>query len=115
MSAGILAYRKGGARGLEVLLVHPGGPFWRDRDAGAWTIPKGIVEAGEDLLAAAQREFEEETGTALTATPFRLATVKQAGGKWVEAFAAEGDLEAPRHERHLRRALLLDERGEIAP
>jgi predicted NUDIX family NTP pyrophosphohydrolase len=77
----------------EVLLVKPGGPFWRNKDAGAWMIPKGMIEHGEAPAEAALREFEEETGTRLTAVPFRLATVKQAGGKIVEAFAVEGDLD----------------------
>ena len=83
-----------GVRGLEVLLIKPGGPFWRNKDAGAWMIPKGAVEAGESALDAALREFEEETGTRLDVTPIALTTVRQAGGKIVEAFAAEGDLDA---------------------
>ena len=91
-SAGIILYRRRGD-GLEVLLVHPGGPFWRNRDEGAWMIPKGMVEPGERPAEAALREFEEETGTRLAAVPFNLATVKQAGGKIVEAFAVEGDLD----------------------
>jgi predicted NUDIX family NTP pyrophosphohydrolase len=78
---------------LEVLLIHPGGPFWRSRDAGAWMIPKGMVEPGEAPAEAALREFEEETGTRLPSIPFPLATVRQAGGKMVEAFALEGDLD----------------------
>lgn len=88
-SAGILLYRLG--PGLEVLLVKPGGPFWRNRDEGAWMIPKGMVEQGEAPVEAALREFEEETGVALKAVPFPLCTVRQAGGKMVEAFAVEGD------------------------
>ena len=91
-SAGILLYRdRGGA--TEVLLVKPGGPYWRNQDVGAWMIPKGGVEAGEAPAQAALREFEEETGMRLTAQPSPLARVKQAGGKWVEAFAAEGDFD----------------------
>jgi predicted NUDIX family NTP pyrophosphohydrolase len=91
-SAGILLFRhREGAP--EVLLVKPGGPFWRKKDAGAWMIPKGMVEPGEKPAEAALREFEEETGTRLTAVPFRLATVRQAGGKIVDAFAVEGDLD----------------------
>jgi predicted NUDIX family NTP pyrophosphohydrolase len=92
-SAGILLYRlrDGDA---QVLLIKPGGPFWRNRDAGSWMIPKGMVEPGETPIDAALREFEEETGTRLTAVPFPLATIRQAGGKVVEAFAAEGDLDA---------------------
>jgi predicted NUDIX family NTP pyrophosphohydrolase len=78
----------------EVLLIKPGGPFWRNKDAGAWMIPKGAVEAGETTAEAALREFEEETGTRINAMPFPLAKVRQSGGKWVEAFAVEGDLDA---------------------
>lgn len=79
---------------LEVLLVHPGGPFWRNRDEGAWMIPKGMVEPGEEPSAAALREFEEELGTRPAGTPVALCRVRQSGGKWVEAFALEGDLDA---------------------
>ena len=92
LSAGILLFRT--RRELEVLLIKPGGPFWRNRDAGAWMIPKGAVEAGETPAAAALREFEEETGTKLTAVPFPLKRIRQTGGKYVEAFALEGDLDA---------------------
>ncbi|MFL6753162.1 MAG: NUDIX domain-containing protein [Sphingomicrobium sp.] len=92
LSAGVLLFRtRSGA--TEVLLIKPGGPFWRNRDAGAWMIPKGMVEAGEVPAEAALREFEEETGTRLSAVPFPLASVRQAGGKIVEAFAVEGDLD----------------------
>lgn len=91
-SAGILLFRTGAAE-LEVLLVKPGGPFWRSRDVGAWMIPKGMVEAGEAPVEAALREFAEETGTRLTAIPFPLCTVRQSGGKIVVAFAVEGDLD----------------------
>ena len=92
LSAGILLFRQR-ADETEVLLIKPGGPFWRNKDAGAWMIPKGMVEPGEAPAEAALREFAEETGTQLTAIPFRLATVRQAGGKLVEAFAVEGDLD----------------------
>ena len=92
-SAGILLYRRQ-ADGVEVLLVHPGGPFWRKRDAGAWMMPKGGLEEGEDPLAAALREFEEELGTRPVGTPRPLCRVRQKGGKLVEAFALEGDLDA---------------------
>jgi predicted NUDIX family NTP pyrophosphohydrolase len=92
-SAGVLLFRRRDSR-IEVLLIKPGGPFWRGKDAGAWMIPKGMVERGEAPAEAALREFEEETGTRLTAVPFPLATVRQAGGKLVEAFALEGDLDA---------------------
>src|SRR5436853_7016170 len=90
-SAGILLFRKKAS--VEVLLIKPGGPFWRNKDAGAWMIPKGAVEPGETPAEAALREFEEETGTGLSSVPFPLATIRQAGGKTVEAFALEGDLD----------------------
>ena len=90
-SAGILLFRK--RREVEVLLIKPGGPFWRNKDVGAWMIPKGAIEPGEAAAEAALREFEEETGTRLASVPFPLATVRQAGGKYVEAFALEGDLD----------------------
>lgn len=91
-SAGILLFRERDHR-TEVLLIKPGGPFWRNKDVGAWMIPKGMVEPGEAPAEAALREFEEETGTRLTSAPVPLATVRQAGGKRVEAFAIEGDLD----------------------
>ena len=90
-SAGILLYRRSDA--LEVLLVHPGGPYWRSKDAGAWMMPKGVVGEGEDLLAAALREFEEELGTRPEGEPKHLCRIRQKGGKWVEAFALEADLD----------------------
>src|SRR6476661_8524927 len=92
-SAGILLFRRGDGE-TQVLLIKPGGPFWRNKDAGAWMIPKGMVEPGEVPAEAALREFEEETGSPLTAVPFPLLKIRQAGGKWVEAFALEGDLDA---------------------
>jgi len=91
-SAGILLFRKRDGH-LQVLLIKPGGPFWRNKNAGAWMIPKGAVEQGEAALDAALREFHEETGTELTGTAVALATVRQSGGKLVEAFAVEGDLD----------------------
>jgi predicted NUDIX family NTP pyrophosphohydrolase len=91
-SAGIVMFRQR-AGAVEVLLIRPGGPFWRNKDIGAWMIPKGMVEPGEAPAEAALREFEEETGTRVTTVPFPLATVRQAGGKQVEAFAVEGDLD----------------------
>jgi predicted NUDIX family NTP pyrophosphohydrolase len=93
LSAGVLLFRERGGD-TEVLLIKPGGPFWRNKDAGAWMIPKGAVEAGEVPAEAALREFEEETGTRLSSVPFPLARIRQAGGKIVEAFALEGDLDA---------------------
>ena len=92
LSAGVLLFRQRDGQ-TEVLLIKPGGPFWRNKDVGAWMIPKGRVEPGEVPAEAALREFEEETGMRLTGVPFPLARVRQAGGKWVEAFALEGDLD----------------------
>ena len=92
-SAGILLFRERDGR-VEVLLIKPGGPFWRKKDAGAWMIPKGMVEPGETSAEAALREFAEETGVAIDRVPFPLATVRQAGGKIVEAFAVEGNCDA---------------------
>jgi predicted NUDIX family NTP pyrophosphohydrolase len=91
ISAGILAFRRKPA--LEVLLAHPGGPFWAKKDAGAWTIPKGLVEPGDDLIAAARREFTEETNLAADGTVIALAPVNQKSGKLVHAFAVEADFE----------------------
>ena len=91
-AAGLLLYRRAPA-GPEVLLVHLGGPFWARKDLGSWSIPKGEVAPGEDLLSAARREFREETGMDPTGTPFPLGQVKQAGGKVVHAFALEGDFD----------------------
>jgi predicted NUDIX family NTP pyrophosphohydrolase len=92
ISAGLLMYRRR-AGGVEVLLVHPGGPFWRNKDAGAWTIPKGEPAVGEELLEAAKREFEEETGFAPSGHFTPLPPVKQKGGKVIHAWAIEGDLD----------------------
>jgi predicted NUDIX family NTP pyrophosphohydrolase len=89
-SAGLLLFRKSPA-GLEVFLAHPGGPFWQNRDAGAWTIPKGSINPGETPLDAARREFEEETGITSTGPYLELGSVKQKGGKVVHAWACEGD------------------------
>ncbi|MGY4314994.1 NUDIX domain-containing protein [Bradyrhizobium sp. JR3.5] len=90
MSAGVLAYRKG-ARGREVLLVHPGGPFWRKKDSGAWSIPKGEIDAADAPEQAARREFAEELGPSPSIGPLRkLGEVRQRGGKRVIAFAGEG-------------------------
>ena len=94
-SAGILLFRRGG-EGVEVLLVHPGGPFWKRRDDGAWSIPKGEIEPGEEPLAAALRELAEELGPAPALEPeqlIELGSVRQRAGKVVEAWAAEGDFD----------------------
>jgi predicted NUDIX family NTP pyrophosphohydrolase len=94
ISAGILLYRRGTAAALEVLIGHPGGPFFARRDLGEWSIPKGEAEPGEDLEDVARREFEEETGHAAPKGPaINLGTVRQRGGKIVHAWALEGDLD----------------------
>jgi predicted NUDIX family NTP pyrophosphohydrolase len=87
ISAGILAFRR--EKELEVLLAHPGGPFWSKKDAGAWTIPKGVVEAADDIAAAARREFTEETGLFAKGGMLELTPVRQKSGKLVHAFALE--------------------------
>jgi predicted NUDIX family NTP pyrophosphohydrolase len=95
-SAGILLYRRQGA-GLEVLLVHPGGPLWASRDDGAWSIPKGEYPDGEDPLHAARREFEEELGSAPPAgEAVDLGEIRQKSGKRVRGWALAGDLDATR-------------------
>ncbi|MGH7540445.1 MAG: NUDIX domain-containing protein, partial [Gemmatimonadota bacterium] len=86
-SAGLLVYRRGPGGRPEVLLAHPGGPFWAKRDVGAWSLPKGEPEEGEDPLSTARREFEEETGVAIDGPFLALGSVRQAGGKVVEAWA----------------------------
>jgi predicted NUDIX family NTP pyrophosphohydrolase len=91
-SAGILLHRRRGA-GLEVLLVHPGGPFWAGKDAGAWSIPKGIVGAGENPLAAARREFAEETGAEPQGEAMALGAFRQSAAKIVEVWAVEGEFD----------------------
>jgi predicted NUDIX family NTP pyrophosphohydrolase len=90
ISAGLLMYRIRSGR-AQVLLVHPGGPFFRKKDQGAWSIPKGEVEPEEDMLEAARREFEEETGCRPSGPFAALTSVKQSGGKTVHAWAFEGD------------------------
>jgi predicted NUDIX family NTP pyrophosphohydrolase len=90
ISAGLLMYRWREGE-LEVLLVHPGGPLFRNKDAGAWTVPKGLVEAGEELLAAAEREFEEETQLKPRGPFLALTPIKQKGGKLVHVWAFQGD------------------------
>lgn len=113
--------------GLEVLLVHPGGPFWKNRDAGAWSIPKGLPEPGEDLLAAARRETFEETGLSPEGPFLPLAPVRQAGGKVVHAWAVETDCdpaslrsntfraEWPRNSGHWRTYPEIDRAAWFAP
>lgn len=91
ISAGILAFRR--RPELEVLLAHPGGPFWAKKDGGAWTIPKGLVEPGDDLVAAAGREFTEETNLVAQGKMIELAPVAQKSGKIVHAFALEADFD----------------------
>ena len=91
-SAGILVFRRK-SRTTEFFLVHPGGPFWKNKDAGAWSIPKGEFDDGENPLKAAQREFEEETGIAVDGDFIELKPVKQKSGKMVYAWACEGDVD----------------------
>ena len=92
-SAGLLAYKIAAGK-ILVLLVHPGGPFWRNKDLGAWTIPKGEIGSGEDPLAAARREFREETGQEAAGEAVALTPVRQAGGKVVAAWAVAADIAA---------------------
>jgi predicted NUDIX family NTP pyrophosphohydrolase len=91
ISAGLLAFRR--RNEVEVLLAHPGGPFWARKDNGVWTIPKGLVEPGEDLFATAQREFTEETNLAASGELIALAPVNQKNGKTIHAWAFEADLD----------------------
>ena len=91
-SAGLLLFRRRGG-GVEVFLAHPGGPFWKHKDLGAWTIPKGLVDEGEELLDAARREFREETGVEPAGPFLPLGDVRQKAGKRVHAWAWEGDID----------------------
>jgi predicted NUDIX family NTP pyrophosphohydrolase len=91
VSAGLLAFRR--RDGLEVLLAHPGGPFWARKDEGVWTIPKGFAEPGSDLLATARREFSEETNLAAAGDFVALTPVRQKSGKMVHAWALEADFD----------------------
>jgi predicted NUDIX family NTP pyrophosphohydrolase len=91
-SAGILLYRHRSG-GVEVLLVHPGGPFWANKDEGVWSIPKGVYEPDEDALAAAKREFAEETGAQLEGEAASLGSFRQSTAKIVDAWAVEGDFD----------------------
>jgi predicted NUDIX family NTP pyrophosphohydrolase len=95
ISAGLLLFRRGSA-GLELFLAHPGGPFWSHKDAGAWTIPKGLIEPGEEALAAALREFEEETGFRPEGPFLPLGSIRQKAGKEIHAWAWEGDADPDR-------------------
>jgi len=99
-TAGILMYRKA-ANGLEVFLVHPGGPFWKNKDTGAWSIPKGLLDQGEDPLACARREFQEETGFAAEGDFVSLGTFRQPSGKEVLAWAVKGDCDASKIRSNL--------------
>lgn len=90
-SAGLLVYRRASS-GPQFLLAHPGGPFWKNRDEGAWSIPKGLIGDGEDVLAAARREFEEETGQAVDGEFRALEPLKQKSRKLVHAFLVEAEL-----------------------
>jgi predicted NUDIX family NTP pyrophosphohydrolase len=92
-SAGLLVYRMRD-RGIEVFLVHPGGPFWKNKDAGAWSIPKGEFTTGEDPLNVAKREFQEETGHTIDGTFTPLEPIKQRSGKTVYVWAIEADVDA---------------------
>ena len=91
-SAGIILYRRS-AGVIEVLLIHPGGPFWKNKDEGAWSIPKGLYEPGEDALAAAKREFKEETGSVPAGDILHLGEFKLPSGKRLALWAVEGDLD----------------------
>src|SRR5438552_6720682 len=94
-SAGLLLHRVHDGR-LEVLLVHPGGPFWKKKDDGAWTIPKGLYQAEEEALAAAKREFEEETGAAPAGEFIPLGEFRQSSAKTVSVWAVEGEFDVTR-------------------
>ena len=96
-SAGLLVYRVRAGE-LEFLLVHPGGPFWKNKDAGAWTIPKGEVQEGEAPIAAAKREFQEELNLRVEGNPVELTPVKQKAGKLVTAWAMEKDFDLSQFE-----------------
>jgi predicted NUDIX family NTP pyrophosphohydrolase len=102
VSAGLLLFRRGSG-GLELFLAHPGGPFWSQKDAGAWTIPKGVIEPGEDPLAAACREFEEETGVPPQGPFLPLGSIRQKAGKEIHAWAWEGDADPDRVHSNLTR------------
>lgn len=125
-SAGILVYRRRPG-GVEFLLAHPGGPFWKSRDEGAWSIPKGLIGADEDPLAAARREFEEEVGQTVAGEFQPLTPLKQRSGKLVHAFLVEADLdlgavrsnlfemEWPRHSGRIQAFPEIDRVGWFPP
>ena len=92
-SAGIFLYRRRGRSAIEVLLVHPGGPFWSTKDEGAWSIPKGIYEPDEDPLAAARREFAEETGSQVQGDALALGSFRQSSAKTIDVWAVEGEFD----------------------
>ena len=98
-TAGLLLYRRRGE--LEIFLVHPGGPFWARKDLGAWSVPKGEIDEGEDMLAAARREFTEETGFAIAGDFRALDPIRQAGGKHVHVWAIEGDCDPAKLQSNL--------------
>lgn len=89
-SAGVLLWRRR-KTGIEVFLIHPGGPFWKNKDAGAWSIPKGLMDSGEDRLAAARREFTEETGFTIAGEYVLLGRFRQPSAKMLTVYAVEGD------------------------
>jgi predicted NUDIX family NTP pyrophosphohydrolase len=95
-SAGLLMYRHAPAGALELFLVHPGGPLWKNRDDGAWTIPKGLIDDGEEPLAAACREFQEETSLTPHGPYLPLGTIRQKAGKLIHAWAFAGDADPAR-------------------
>ena len=111
-SAGILLFRKRPA-GVQVMLVHPGGPFWAKKDDGAWSIPKGLADEGEDLLAAAQREFFEETGATVGGEFIDLGAHKQPGGKTIVALGCRGRLRScVAHEQYVHHGMAASFREE---
>lgn len=102
VSAGLLLYRRRGS-GVEVFLVHPGGPYWASKDEGVWSVPKGLVDAGEDELACARREFKEETGFDLpgSGNEHPLGTFQLPSGKRLHVWAVEGDCDPAALESNL--------------
>lgn len=112
VSAGLLMYRRRGDR-IEVLLVHPGGPIWADRDDGAWSIPKGEAAPGEPLLDVACREFREETGFEPAGPYHKLTPVRQKSGKIVHAWAFEGDCDPARLRSNTFRMIWPPRSGQL--